>query len=97
HAPARPPGGVNSRGNQRSPRTLGEQTWQRRSGRQSPKERRPNAMIARMLINETVAKALIDTRVSDKPDEFRHQLREYLPRSEVTQNEHHRNACAKFA
>src|SRR4249920_2745449 len=50
-----------------------------------------------MFVNETVAQPLVHTRVSNKPDEFRHQLREHFPRSEVTQNEHHRNARAKFA
>src|SRR6266496_2119196 len=50
-----------------------------------------------MLVNETVAQPLVHTRVSNKPNELRHQLREHFPRSEVTQNEHHRNARAKFA
>src|SRR6476646_803252 len=50
-----------------------------------------------MLVNETVAQPLVHTRVANKPDELRHQLREHFPRSEVTQNEHHRNARAKFA
>src|SRR6476661_3227437 len=50
-----------------------------------------------MFVNETVSKPLVHTRVSNEPDELRHQLREHFPRSEVTQNEHHRNACAKFA
>src|SRR5260370_27331337 len=49
-----------------------------------------------MFVNETVSQSLVHTRVSNKPNELRHQLREYLPRSDVTQNEHHRNACAKF-
>src|SRR5207249_10635095 len=135
HAPARASGGVNSSGNQRGPRTLGEESRQRRSGRQPPEKRRPNPVIASMLIrqnadasagaqqldhrlksvvaieqfqsrltagpphmlvNETVAQPLVYTRISNKPNEFRHQLREHFPRSEVTQNEHHRNACAKF-
>src|SRR6266566_3281472 len=50
-----------------------------------------------MLVNETVAQPLVHTRVSNKPDKLRHQLREHFPCSEVTQNEHHRNARAKFA
>jgi hypothetical protein len=50
-----------------------------------------------MLVNETVSQPLVHTRVPDKSNELRHQLREYLPRSEVTQNEDRRNACAKFA
>src|SRR4029453_6737311 len=49
-----------------------------------------------MLVNETVAQPLVHTRASNKPNELRHQLREHFPRSEVTQNEHHRNTCAKF-
>src|SRR4029077_20864471 len=49
-----------------------------------------------MFVNETVSQSLVHTRVSNKPNELRHQLRESLPRSDVTQNEHHRNACAKF-
>ena len=49
-----------------------------------------------MLVNETIAQPLVHTRVSYKPNELRHQLREHFPRSEVTQNEHDRNACAKF-
>jgi hypothetical protein len=49
-----------------------------------------------MLVNETVSQPLIHTRVSNKPNELRHQLREHFPRPDVTQNEHHRNACAKF-
>src|SRR5262249_6716719 len=49
-----------------------------------------------MLVNETVAKTLINTRVSHKADELRHQLREYFPRSEMTQNEHDGNARAEF-
>src|SRR6266436_49925 len=50
-----------------------------------------------MLVNETIAQPLVHTRISNKPDKLRHQLREHFPRSEVTQNEHHRNARAKFA
>ena len=50
-----------------------------------------------MLVNETVAQPLVHTRVSNKPYELRHQLREHFPRSEMTQNERHRNARAKFA
>src|SRR5947199_9653877 len=50
-----------------------------------------------MLVNETIAQPLVHTRVSNKPNKLRHQLREYFPRSEMTQNEHHRNAGAKFA
>jgi hypothetical protein len=50
-----------------------------------------------MLVNETVSQPLVHTRASNKPEELRHQLREHLPRAEVTQDEHHRNACAKFA
>src|SRR5690242_4616377 len=50
-----------------------------------------------MIIDEPIAEALVHTRVSDKPDELRHQLCEYLPRSQMTQNKHYRNACAKFA
>src|SRR5215475_3726417 len=50
-----------------------------------------------MLVNETVSQALVHARVPNKANELRHQLREYLPRPEVTQNEDHRNACAKFA
>src|SRR3982750_2966833 len=50
-----------------------------------------------MFINETVSQSLVYTRVSNKPNESGHQLREYFPSSEVTQNEHHRNASAKFA
>src|SRR5262249_35354889 len=49
-----------------------------------------------MLVNKTVAKTLINTRVSHKADELRHQLREYFPRSEMTQNEHDGNARAEF-
>jgi hypothetical protein len=49
-----------------------------------------------MLVNETVSQPLVHTRVSNKPDELRHQLREHFPRSEVAQNEHHRHAGAKF-
>jgi hypothetical protein len=49
-----------------------------------------------MLINETVSQALVHARASNKPDELRHQLREHFPRSEVTQNEHYRNARTKF-
>jgi hypothetical protein len=49
-----------------------------------------------MLVNEAVSQPLVHTRVSNKPDEFRHQLGEYFPRAEVTQNEHHWNARAKF-
>src|SRR5205823_13264311 len=50
-----------------------------------------------MLVNETIAQPLVHTRVSNKPNKLRHQLREHFPRSEVTQNEHHRNARAEFA
>src|ERR1700746_1595839 len=50
-----------------------------------------------MLVDETVAQPLVDTRVSNKPDKLRHQLREHFPRPEVTQNEDSGNACAKFA
>ena len=50
-----------------------------------------------MLVNETVSQPLVHTRVPDKSNELRHQLREHFPRSEVTQNEDHRNACTKFA
>src|SRR5437762_12865998 len=50
-----------------------------------------------MLVNETIAQPLVHTRISNKPNKLRHQLREHFPRSEVTQNEHHRNARAKFA
>ena len=50
-----------------------------------------------MLVNETIAQPLVHTRISNKPNELRHQLREHFPRSEMTQNERHRNARAKFA
>src|SRR6516225_73794 len=50
-----------------------------------------------MLVNKTVSQPLVHTRVPDKSNELRHQLREYLPGSEVTQNKDHRNACTKFA
>src|SRR6266550_6447064 len=50
-----------------------------------------------MLVNETIAQPLVHTRISNKPNKLRHQLSEHFPRSEVTQNEHHRNARAKFA
>src|SRR5438132_12774180 len=50
-----------------------------------------------MLVNETVAQSLVHTRISNKPNELRHQLREHFPRSEVTPNEHYRNPRAKFA
>src|SRR5437667_4428791 len=49
-----------------------------------------------MLVNETVAQPLVHTRVSNKPNELRHQLCKHFPRSDVTQNEHHRNASTKF-
>src|SRR5262249_6190468 len=49
-----------------------------------------------MLVNETVAQPLVHTRVSNKPDELRHQLREHFPRAEVTEDEHHWNAGAEF-
>ena len=50
-----------------------------------------------MLVDERVAQSLVDARVSHEPDELRHQLRERLPGSKVTQNEHDRNACSKLA
>src|SRR5207248_6573451 len=50
-----------------------------------------------MRVNETIAQPLVHTRVSNKPNKLRHQLREHFPRSEVTQNEHDRNARAEFA
>jgi hypothetical protein len=50
-----------------------------------------------MLVNKAVSQPLVHTRVSNKANELRHQLREHFPRPEVTQDEHHRNARAKFA
>src|SRR5215472_7746196 len=50
-----------------------------------------------MLVNERVSQPLVHTRVSNKANELRHQLRKHFPRSEMTQNEDHRNACSKFA
>jgi hypothetical protein len=49
-----------------------------------------------MRVNEAIAKFLIDTRIPHVADEFGHQLREQFPNSEMTQNEHYRNATAKF-
>src|SRR5215831_15036007 len=50
-----------------------------------------------MFVNETVPQPLVHSGVANKADELRHQLREHFPCSEVTQNQHNRNACAKFA
>src|SRR6478735_1649468 len=49
-----------------------------------------------MLVNETVSQSLVHTRIPNEPNKLWHQLREHFPRSEVTQNEHHRNARTKF-
>jgi hypothetical protein len=51
---------------------------------------------AHMRVNEAIAKLLIDTRIPYVADKLRHQLREQFPYSKMTQNEHHRNAGAKF-
>ena len=50
-----------------------------------------------MLINETIAQPLVHTRVSNKPNKLRHQLREHFPRAEVTEDEYDRNARTKFS
>src|SRR5262249_35817788 len=52
HAPARASGGVNPSGDQGRSSAFGEQSWQRRSGRQPPEKWRPHAVIARMLIRQ---------------------------------------------
>jgi hypothetical protein len=49
-----------------------------------------------MRVNELIAELLIDTRVAHVTDELRHQLCEQFPCSKMAQNEHYRNAGAKF-
>lgn len=51
---------------------------------------------AHMRVNEAVTKFLIDTCIPYVADKVWHQLREQFPDSEMTQNEHHGNAGAKF-
>src|ERR1043166_7049200 len=49
-----------------------------------------------MRVNEMIAKLLIDARVAHVADELGHQLCKQFPCSKMAQNEHHRNASAKF-